>query len=632
MCFIAVPIPALAYHVPTQPPSNLTLTVDYENGTVKADWDASDQMEDYPAERYAIGFGLSDEGSMPYAIATGNVGDSNALNTEYTFTASYLQSLFNEAHGLFHVKIRSDNDTNSSYSEWTPTVSVTIQNKPAKVSNLASSVDNSGDNLTITWDANNNGFVSASNYKIFSKTNETEWTQVLVTTNTSYSFKATETNSWEFRVDACGSEGDCNSSSTNVTFNYTVPTTTTSSTTTSSTTTTTTTLPPPPPPTTTTTLAPVIVKIGGEEVEYTQSEVDDGTVDRDIERQANKDKWGCYITDIALERGDCPAYNDSLKQEEEKEEVIIEIKDEKFTDTETELLDDDVVVLEVESNDEIKDIEDELVEEIIEEEIKIDNKELEEEFKFEEEEIIIEIPEEIIIIIEEDVEEEVIQDELDEEIFTDDTESEKEIQKEDEVFFEEVEITEEQIQEEVKQVEEKIKVIQETNVKELETEQVVEIIEEVNDAGLENLAEVSEDVLEVVAEVVEQSIAKADELTQEQQEVVAEVLGFTETKDVEVLAKAVKTDKTVAKAVEEYVERAVQNADVENYTLADAQTEITFESLVAGDFSVIIDIDLDAIDLANISNDMTQDTKEKAQEVILPTVIVNIVSFVRRFN
>jgi hypothetical protein len=29
---------------------------------------------------------------------------------------------------------------------------------------------------------------------------------------------------------------------------------------------------------------------------------------------------------------------------------------------------------------------------------------------------------------------------------------------------------------------------------------------------------------------------------------------------------------------------------------------------------------------------MTQDTKEKAQEVILPTVIVNIVSFVRRFS
>ena len=33
------------------------------------------------------------------------------------------------------------------------------------------------------------------------------------------------------------------------------------------------------------------------------------------------------------------------------------------------------------------------------------------------------------------------------------------------------------------------------------------------------------------------------------------------------LAEAVKTDETVAKAVEEYVERAVENADVENYNL-----------------------------------------------------------------
>ena len=44
-------------------------------------------------------------------------------------------------------------------------------------------------------------------------------------------------------------------------------------------------------------------------------------------------------------------------------------------------------------------------------------------------------------------------------------------------------------------------------------------------------------------------------------------------------------------------------------------TEITFESLAQGDFSVIIDVDLDAINLTNITNDMTQD-KEKAQEVI----------------
>ena len=68
----------------------------------------------------------------------------------------------------------------------------------------------------------------------------------------------------------------------------------------------------------------------------------------------------------------------------------------------------------------------------------------------------------------------------------------------------------------------------------------MEILEEVNDAGLENLDEVSEDVLEVVAEVVEQSIEKAEELTEEQQEVVAEVLGFTETEDVQVISRSSK--------------------------------------------------------------------------------------------
>ena len=78
--FLLIPTPVFAYHVPTQAPSNLTLTVDYENGTVKADCDASDQMEDYPAERYAIGFGLSDEVSLPYGIATGNVGDLSLIH------------------------------------------------------------------------------------------------------------------------------------------------------------------------------------------------------------------------------------------------------------------------------------------------------------------------------------------------------------------------------------------------------------------------------------------------------------------------------------------------------------------------------------------------------------------------
>ena len=604
MCLIAVPIPALAEDVPYE----VTVNEGFEDST------------------YESGLTISGGNTNAYIYCNeqnqyGTTGCSLAIQSG-TYVFEFSEDVYEI--GFLVGAVNNSYSVKYYYSDSTDE---TIQKSGQDNSNFSTMYDSFYKSFT---DYNND---EANTDKFITKFEVTVSDPSLV-----------DTLYWQYQDIPVTTT---TSSTTTTTTTTTVPpTTTTSSTTTSSTTTsttttttsTTTTTLPPPPTTTTTTLAPVIVEINGEEVEYTQAEVDDGTVDRDIERQANEEEWGCYVTDIALERGDCPAYNDYLKQEEEKEEVIIDIKDEEITDTKTELPNDDDVVLEVESDDEIKDIEDKVVEEIVEEEIKIDVKELEEEFKFEEEEIVIEIPEEIIIIIEEDVEEEVIEDELDEEILTDDTESEAEIQEEDELVIEEevieeVELTEEEIQEEVKEVEEKIEAIQETNVEELETEQVVEIIEEVNDAGLENLDEVSEDVLEVVAEVVEQSIAKADELTEEQQEVVAEVLGFTETEDVQVIAEAVKTDKTVAKAVEEYVERVVENADIEDYNLADVTTEITFESLAQGDFSVIIDVDLDAINLTNITDDMSSQQKEKAQEVIVPTIMVRILSLaVRRFN
>jgi len=206
----------------------------------------------------------------------------------------------------------------------------------------------------------------------------------------------------------------------------------------------------------------------------------------------------------------------------------------------------------------------------------------------------------------------------------------------DEIFIEEIpeeeleQLSEEQLIEYEEAKEEAI----EQYVEELETEEVIEVLEEVNDVGLNNIAEVSEDVIEVVAKVVEEvvEIAQEEQLTEEQVEVVAEVLGFEETEDVEVIAEAVKTDENVAQAVDEFVERAVKNANVENYTLADATTEIAFESFVADPISVIIDVDLNNISLNNITSDMTQDQKEKAQEVIVPTLLVKIASFAFRRN
>ena len=138
--------------------------------------------------------------------------------------------------------------------------------------------------------------------------------------------------------------------------------------------------------------------------------------------------------------------------------------------------------------------------------------------------------------------------------------------------------------------------------------------------------------VEEVQAVVDTAIANVEELTEEQVEVVAEVLQVS-TEDVEIIAEVVKTDEVVAEAVEVYVERAVENADVENYTLADVVTEIQFKQFIENPLEVLIDFD--DIDLSEIGNDMTQDQKEKAQEVVVPVILTRIAtmaSFIFRRN
>ena len=261
-------------------PTNLTLTVDYYNGTVKANWDAPTDGNVDP-ERYAIGFGLNDDGNAgPYGVATGNVGDENALVTEYTFNASYIEQLFNEAHGLFNVNVRSDNDTNSLYSSWTPVASTTIMNMPDVVDNQTYERDDATGDLTFSWDASSDGFVDPTHYKIawnqlgdmweIDDSNVT-YTQNISSTSYTVDYDDLGTATWYFNILACGSENDCHigktmeiqvSEGTPPTTTTTVPPTTTTTTTTTlpPTTTTTTTIPVTTtttlPPTTTTTVAP----------------------------------------------------------------------------------------------------------------------------------------------------------------------------------------------------------------------------------------------------------------------------------------------------------------------------------------------------------------------------------------
>ena len=49
----------------------------------------------------------------------------------------------------------------------------------------------------------------------------------------------------------------------------------------------------------------VDIKVEGVDKEYTQADVNDGTIERDQERVDNEAKFGCFMTNAQIERGDC---------------------------------------------------------------------------------------------------------------------------------------------------------------------------------------------------------------------------------------------------------------------------------------------------------------------------------------
>ena len=688
--FLLIPLPVLADHVPTQPAYNQSIALDTTTGDLTIGIYTSDGFEDSPPEKYTIWFTISDETidtTTAYCVSTSFGHTDNLVWNYYVFSLEDLQTYFENPYGTFRTQIRSDNDTDNSYSTLTAEQTITIPNQlpfinlgewtaPTTTCNDTSippptpnnainvSVNYQGEDVFFEWEYADNEIVDAHSFHINYSYDNTNFTRVIIDDTSlreytlSYEYIETGTFYWNFSV--CGdldngescTESDANNFETT---EYTPPTTTT-------------TLPPPPPP-------PPKVEVvmdDGTVNEYEEYEVEDGTVERDNQRKKNEELYGCYITDVALERGDC-----DVPEEIIEEEVIIIVDEEEY-DTQGEFSKDDVVVLELEDEFEDEEYVELTEEEILalEKEIEIDAKELElledetyleldlEELSEEEleefvevileleeyieelddieiEEIVIEdIPKDIIIIIEE----EIIEDELDKEIPGDDIIREDTVQEEDvkdqdiqEEIKEPEELTEEEVAVEVAEIEEVVEVpiveedateeevaeAIEEYVEELETEEVIEVLEEVNDVGVQNLEEVSEEVQEVIQAVVEEAIEEIEELTEEQVEVVAEVLQV-ETEDVEIIAEAVKEDKVVAEAVEEYVERAVENADVENYTLADVVTEVQYESFLENPIETFVDIDFEGITISNIGEDMTQDQKEKAQEVVVPVILTRI--------
>jgi len=409
----------------------------------------------------------------------------------------------------------------------------------------------------------------------------------------------------------------------------------------------------------------VTLVIGDEEVTYTEKEQNDGTIDRDKERANNEDLYGCYITDAALERGDCDFTEEVIDEEEigeeffEDDDVVLIVADEYEDEEFIELTEEEILELEKQMEIDAKALE-------LTEEIEIYEFETEEEAKefietilqveeyieeldvFEEEVIIIKEDIDLIDIFisndlfppkEEDVledlkevQDELIEEKIEEEVFDDVIEILEDEEPIEETVFEVLNIfdtedgeevlSEEMVEEEVAEVEE---VIEDIVIEEVTTEEVVEVLEEVNDIGVQNLSEATQETQEIVQAVVEEAIEDIEELTEEQVEVVAEVLQV-EAEDVEIIAEAIKEDESVATAVEEYVERAVENKDVENYTLADVVTEVQFEEFIENPIQSLTDINIQEISISNIGSDMTNDQKEKAQEVVVPVILTRIAS------
>jgi len=103
------------------------------------------------------------------------------------------------------------------------------------------------------------------------------------------------------------------------------------------------------------------------------------------------------------------------------------------------------------------------------------------------------------------------------------------------------------------------------------------------------------------------------------------------TDEIAILAEAAQDNPAVAAAIISFAEKAEENADAPMpYTIADAITEAAAELFLEDPLAVFAAVDLEELsDPSQWGKDMTDDQREKAQEVIVPVILVsNIVTSV----
>ena len=361
---VLMPLQALADHVPTQPPYNQSIALDTTTGDLTIGIYTSDGFEDSPPEKYTIWFSISDETidtSTAFCVSTSFGHTDNLVWNYYVFSLEDLQTYFENPYGTFRTQIRSDNDTDSSYStltleqtitipnelpfinlgEWTAptntctdtsttTTTTTVAPPPTPNNAINVSVNYQGQDVLFDWEYAD-GDVDAHSFHINYSYDNTNFTRVIIDDTTlreytlGYEYIETGTFYWSFSVcgDLDNGESCTESDSNNFeTTEYTPPKTTT-----------TTTLPPPPPPPPPAPPEPETVEIvmdDGTVAEYEEREIEDGTVERDNQRQKNFELYGVELTDEQVARGDLDNYDIEIIEIEEED--MGEIGEEFFDD------------------------------------------------------------------------------------------------------------------------------------------------------------------------------------------------------------------------------------------------------------------------------------------------------------
>ena len=125
-------------------------------------------------------------------------------------------------------------------------------------------------------------------------------------------------------------------------------------------------------------------------------------------------------------------------------------------------------------------------------------------------------------------------------------------------------------------------------------------------------------------------------LTESQKAAVSEKLGLRGN-DINIIQEQIENNKYLSKALSEFADRLESNStNVLPYTLADVTTEVQAEDFLSNPIGAIFNVDVKEL-LSNFSQlgmDMTDDQRKKAQEVIIPVIIVSqiIGAFTRRIG